>query len=382
MKVLHIIYTLGISGAEKYLKHLLPGLKQHGIEVHLITVCTKETHHLLTEFTADLNSQGVPASLIDSSKMKFIFAASEISKYCKKNNIGAIHSHLSNSDLIAVLVKKLFNKKMFLISTKHGYDERVLEVYEPGKTVAPRNFYYRVTKYLQDNIDKNIAVSKGISDLYYDFGLAAERFPVIHHGISIPEFKPEDYAAACRKAAVQLIIVGRIEQFKGHQYLIEAMAEVVKVFPDCKLLILGEGSAKAKIQEKVDRFRILANVDFLGFQPHPYSYISNSDVIILPSLFEPFGLVYIEAFALGVPVLAFDTPAGNEIIENNVTGIMVPKGSSAQLAEKMIILLQLKEERARLSQNAYNTYLEKFTTATMIENTARWYKENVMPKQA
>jgi len=376
MKILHIIYTLGISGAEKYLRHLLPGLKNYGIETHLIIICTKETHHLLTQFTAELNNDGVQTSLIDSSKIKFIFAAKEINRYCLKNNIKIIHSHLSNSDLIAVMVKKFYNPKIIIISTKHGYDENVLQVYEPGKTIAPKNFYYLVTKYLQNNIDKNIAVSKGISDLYFDFGLSSYRFPVIHHGIHIPHFDKLDYEATCRRSKVQLIIVGRIEQFKGHHFLMTAMVEIVRMFPECKLLVLGQGSAKKKLQDQIVSLGITNNVEFLGFQPHPYSFISNSDVIILPSLFEPFGLVYIEAFALKVPVVAFDTAAGNEIMQNNVTGVMVPKGDSAMLAQKIIYLLQNIGERNRIAETAYEAYEERFTTQTMIRNTAEWYKNN------
>ena len=376
MKILHLIYTLGISGAEKYLKYLLPGLKLQGVEAHLVIVCTKETHHLLLDFAEGLNSKGVPTLVIDTTKLKFIFAAKKINDYCKKNEISIIHSHLSNSDLIAVIIKKFFNSKIFLISTKHGYDENVLQIYKPGKTIPPKTLYYRVTKYLQKNIDKNIAVSKGISDLYFDFGLA-EEMPVIHHGVAIPHFEKDLFTLQCRKADMQLIIVGRIEQFKGHHFLMEAMVDVVKIFPDCKLLVVGEGSAKTRLEAQVNMLGIKNNVEFVGFQPHPYSYISNSDVIILPSLFEPFGLVYIEAFALRVPVVAFDTHAGNEIIENNVTGLMVPKGDSALLAAKIIFLLQNEKERERLSAKAYETYLEKFTTDTMVRNTAQWYKNNL-----
>lgn len=376
MKILHLIYTLGISGAEKYLKYLLPGLKLQGVETHLVIVCTKETHHLFLDFAEGLIDKGVPTLVIDTTKFKFIFAAKKINDYCKNNEISIIHSHLSNSDLIAVIIKKIFNSKIFLISTKHGYDENVLQIYEPGKTTPPKTLYYWVTKYLQKNIDKNIAVSKGISDLYFGFGLA-EKMRVIHHGVDIQPFEKDLYALQCRKSTMQLIIVGRIEQFKGHHFLMEAMVEVVKVFPDCKLLVVGEGNAKTRLEAQVNMLGIKNNVDFMGFQPHPYSYISNSDVIILPSLFEPFGLVYIEAFALRVPVVAFNTCAGNEIIENDVTGLMVPKGNSALLAEKIIYLLQHEDERKRLSEKAYETYIEKFTTDIMIRNTAQWYRGNL-----
>lgn len=377
MKILHLIYTSGISGAEKYLKHLLPGLKNQGIDCSLIIVCSRDTYPVLSKIRDEFNEVGVETSLLIYPKLSFISAAKEINKYCIKKDIKIIHSHLSNSDLIAVLVKKLFNKKITLISTKHGYQEKVLQEYEPGNLIPNKNLYYYVTKYLQKNIDKNFAVSKALANLYYDFGLTEKEFPVIHHGVTIPGFDKQEFEQKCRKAEQQLIIVGRIEQFKGHRFLMEAMVEVIKLFPFCKLLVVGEGSSRKQLETQIDFLKIKKNVEFLGFQPHPYSYISNSDVIILPSLFEPFGLVYIEAFALKIPVVAFDTAAGNEIMENNITALMVPKGNSKLLARQIIYLLQNKEESTRITSNAYEVYKDKFTTSTMIENTARWYKNNL-----
>lgn len=376
MKILHLIYTSGISGAEKYLKHLLPGLQQYGIHAHLIVVCPKKNEQL-QELASGLKEQGVPTNLIATSRPGLVLTAGKIGRYCKTNGIHVIHSHLINTDVVAFLVKAIFARRITLISTKHGYDERVLQDYDPATSKPQKTFYYRVAKYLQKSIDKNIAVSKGMADLYFNLGLSDVHFPVLHHGVNIPPFNPADYKAECRRANLQLVIVGRIVQFKGHHYLIQAMKKVVKEFPDCKLLILGDGNARKQLEAETDALNLKDNIDFLGFQPHPYSYISNSDIVILPSLFEPFGLVYIEAFALKVPVVAFDTAAGNEIMENNVTALMVEKGNSKELAEKIIYLLHHKEERQRLSEAAYTVYQEKFTTGMMIKKTAEWYRNNV-----
>ncbi len=332
----------------------------------------------LQEFVADLTLAKVPSSLIATSRFGILKAAKNINRYCKDNGIHIIHSHLINTDVVAFLVKKIFNSNIKLISTKHGYDERVLQEYDPNRPVIQKTFYYRVAKYLQGSIDHNIAVSQGISDLYFNLHLSDLRFPVLHHGVDIAPFNPLEFATQCRQASKQLVIIGRIVDFKGHHYLIKAMEEVVKKFPDCKLLILGEGSARPKLEAEVASLRLTDNIKFLGFQPNPYTFISNSDIVILPSLFEPFGLVYIEAFALKVPVVAFDTPAGNEIMTHDVSALMVEKANSGQLAEKIIYLLEHDEERSRLAEAAYDVYKEKFTTDAMIKNTALWYRNNLM----
>ena len=374
MKILHLIYTHGISGAEKYLKHLLPGLKAHGIYCDLIVVCPPDKAEILQTYCNDVNSLGITTSLIASGRLSFLFTAKKISDYCKDNKIGILHAHLLNSDLIAVLAKSVFNKKLFLISTKHGYQEKVLQQYEPDNFYQPNDLYYKVTKYTLRIIDANFAVSKGLADLYYNIKLSKTPYPYIHHGIAVETFDKAAYYQECRNADPQLIIVGRIELFKGHRFLIEALVKVKAIFPGVKLLVLGEGSEKNNCIQQVNALGLQNNVEFLGFKPHPYSYISHSDVIILPSLFEPFGLVYIEAFALKTPVVAFDTPAGNEIMQHNQTALLVKKGDSTGLSESIIELLNNAGKKNSITENAYAKYKNDFTTGVMVKNTADWYK--------
>ena len=373
MKILHLIYTEAVSGAENYVKQLLPGLKQHGIDCHLVVVSPKKTAPAFTEYCNELNGMGITTTLIIANRLSIIATAKKINTYLRKNNIKIVHSHLLNSDLIAAVLKTFFYRRLYLISSKHGYQEKVLQQYEPGMKIRLNDLYYHITKFTLRKINSNLAVSNAIAELFVNLGFSKEKYPYIHHGITIKDFDKEACKLQCRKATPQLIIVGRIELFKGHHFLLDAMPEVVKVFPSTKLLVLGEGSEKANCIKKVAELGLQNHVEFLGFQPHPYSYISHSDIIILPSLFEPFGLVYIEAFALQTPVVAFNTPAGNEIMEDDNTAFLVKKRDSNALAQKIIYLLNNKEERDKLAARAHQKYQTHFTSEVMIKNTADWY---------
>ena len=378
MKILHLIYSHAVSGAEKYLQHLLPGLSEYGIDCHLMVVSNIESAEKFGRYCDALNLKGIKATLLVANKGAIVFTARKINKYLKKNDIKIIHSHLLNSDLIACLIKILFNRKIYLISTKHGYQETVLQQYEPDRFKIPRNLYYYITKFTLKKINKNIAVSEALSDLYFNIKLTKLHFPYIHHGVKIENIIKETDGGNFKNALPQLIIVGRIEKFKGHRFLIEAMEPIVKVYPGIKLLVLGEGSEKDICIQQVRALQLQDNIEFLGYQTMPYSYISNSDVIILPSLFEPFGLVYIEALALKIPIVAFDTPAGNEILQNNETALLVKKEDSGALAEQIIYLLRNRGERDGLAQRGYAKYQDSYTTEIMIKNTAEWYFNNVI----
>lgn len=379
MKIAQLIYTNGIAGAEKYLMHLLPPLKQYEIDCHLILICSAGAQKQLSTYCERMNQAGIPATLFVTSRIGFLQTAGKINRYLKTHNIHYLHSHLLNTDVLATLVKFCFNRKILLISTKHGYQESILKKVKDVadvsliKKMASKQLYYYVTRFIVKRANYNYAVSKAIARLYYNLGLSKQEMPFIHHGITITQ--PLQTAEACtyRLAPRQLVIVGRLEEYKGHRYLLEAMPLVINKFTDCKLLVIGIGAEQKILQDLVKTLKIDEHVLFMGFQTDPYSYVKNSDVVILPSLFEPFGLVYIEAFALQTPVIAFDTAAGNEIMENNTTALLVPAADSKSLADKIIYLLENPAAARAITERAFIKYKEKFSTETMVKATASFY---------
>lgn len=382
MKILHLIYTNGIAGAEKYLSHLLTSLKEHGIECHLIIVCAPGFEIPLQNYCDELKKAGVPTTLfISNRRASLLITSYKIGKYLRENNISYIHSHLLNSDVFATLVKVFYNKSVIIISTKHGYKESILkQIPNSSNILALKNqskgkLYYYVTKFVIRHAKYNYAVSKAISKLYYDLGLTKSEMPFIHHGVSVKNGVKTNCLNTYRFSDIQLIIVGRMEEIKGHKYLIKAMPEVLIKFRDCKLVIIGEGSEMENLQHLCRELKIQNSVIFMGFNNDPYSYVNNSDVIILPSLFEPFGLVYIEAFALKTPIVAFDTPAGNEIMENETTALLVTPRDANAIAKKIIFLLDNPRIASEMADRAYRNYLENFSTARMVKDTVLFYKE-------
>ncbi len=372
MRILHLIYTNGIAGAEKYLLHLLPGLAANGIECHLVVVCSGQAKPKLKKFFGELNEHGIPVNFIESRKVAFFFAAMKVLKYLRKNKIRFIHSHLLNSDVIATIAG-YFSPNTKIISTKHGYSELILRQvpFVPNFAElipsAKKDFYYRVTKWVVKRAYSNYAVSKAISDLYFELGLSNSRMPFIHHGLDI-----DAYDSGVRKP-FSIVIIGRLEEFKGHRYLIEAIAQVKKVYPSVALTVIGEGSAKNSLEQLVKKLNLQENVTFTGFSNDPYKFVTSASIVALPSLFEPFGLVYLEAMALKRPVVAFDTAAGNEILDKE-TAMLAKPADTSSLANCIITLLKNPQYAEQLAENAYNKYKEQFTTLIMVKNTADYYK--------
>ncbi len=371
---MHLIYSEQVAGAEKYLLNLLPGLKDSGIDCRLICVTPPADQIKFIGFCDALNQKGVEAILIKGSKPGFLRVARFIHRYLRDNNIGYLHAHLFKSDLLAVMVKKFFNRKLFLISTKHGYQEKYLSKYPANNGKIDHDIYYFLSRYICRNTDQQVTISKAMSDLYYDLKLTRERMHYIYHGVSISPLGSKYDNEQPVNEEYHLVVVGRIEFIKGHQYLFKAMPAVMEKFPGIKLRIIGNGTQKESLLEQASVLGIDKNIEFLGFQEDPGPVMSSSDIIVLPSLFEPFGLVYLEALALRVPIVAFDVPACNEIVSNNETGLLVPVYDSAALAQKIIYLLENPAEKIRLAENGYLKYTSYYSTARMIKDTLAWYR--------
>lgn len=378
MKILHLIYSSGIYGAEKYLITLLPELKKYDIDCHLLFICPKKSIPSLQEYCNEMNEKGIKTTLLPtSSQMSFLLTARIIFNYLKTNNIRIVHSHLFSADLIAVLIKKIYFGKLVILSTKHGYEEAYLVQYGLGNKMIPHNMYYFISRFVNKRIDNSFSVSQSISDMYELLKHGKTKMKYIHHGISP---MPLSVKQAEVNGYPKIIIIGRLSRMKGHEYLIKALPAVIQKFPKLKLIVLGEGALKESLKKLAKSLNVHQHIEFAGFAL-PGSYIPQCEVMVLPSLFEPFGLVYIESFAAKIPVIAFDTQSANEIIEDNKTGILVEKEDIDALAHKIIYLLESPEERKRITENAYKKFQAYYNVERMAKETVEWYQSVLGPNE-
>lgn len=372
MKVLQLIYTTGLSGAEKYLIDIIPELKSHGINCDLICVGPQSKIDQLREYCAAAESKGIKTVLITSKhRIDYISIAKKINNYIKEYDIKFIHSHLFNADIIAVFVKRFFNRNIFLLSTKHGYSERYLIRYKNNLGKIPYDFYYFITKLCLKYIDLNITVSRSISDLYFKLKLTKNKMPFIHHGITIT--KSNGSIEQNITGDPKLLVVGRLEEIKGHSYLIAALPVIAEHFPAIKILFLGNGSLKAKLIQQATALGVISNIEFLGYK-NPADISPMCKAMVIPSLYESFGLIYIEAFALKIPVIAFDAPAANEIIIDEENGFLAHGYNAEALAQKIIYVLKNPEKRETVIANAYNNYISYYNTDRMISEMVELYR--------
>jgi glycosyltransferase involved in cell wall biosynthesis len=148
-------------------------------------------------------------------------------------------------------------------------------------------------------------------------------------------------------------IVGRLAHQKGHTILFDAMADVIKEFPDVILMIIGEGPERQKLEEKASALNINKNILWMGVQPQNkvFEFYAIMDIFTMPSLYEGFGLTAAEAMAAGIPVVGTKIDGLSEVIEDGVSGYLVPAGNSQALGDAVIELLNDSQKAKAIGRN-------------------------------
>ena len=188
-----------------------------------------------------------------------------------------------------------------------------------------------------------------------------------------------DYKArfGIKESDIVLGFLARLDPVKGLHFLIEALVLIKKVYPEIKLIIIGDGKDRYKneLKEMARRFNLEISVIFTGFQTDVRPFLSMLDLSILPTAeFEGSSRSILEAMASGVPVLATDIGGNAELVENGSTGIIITKPKPELIAQEAIKLLKDKERLGKMSEKALQRVFQKFDISQNIKLTEEIYE--------
>ncbi|KXX70407.1 glycosyltransferase family 4 protein [Flammeovirga sp. SJP92] len=375
MKVLFIQKVKGLAGSEKYFLELLPELKRKGIECQFLSVRLMQDGDKPLLFNRKLEELGIKVFDVKSNSDISFQLLNKIKTIIQSDNFDLVHTHLIHADFWVALIQLFFNVKIIQLSTKHGYDEKYIELHGFKGEKKIRDKYYYICKFSEKFIKKSFAVSKGLQDLFIDLTISKpDNISTIHHGFNYPAIDNRKEFIT-QKPIYQLIIVGRLIPFKGHKLLFEALSKVKNHIPNVNLFVLGSGECKESLEQLSLDLDIEENVSFIGFTEDVNEYLLKSDVMIVPSISEGFGLVFLEGMNAKLPIVAFDVSASNEIIKDNENGILVKPYDIEKLAEAIIYLFENPEKRQTYAINGYDKLISYFSLTRMVEDTISFYEK-------
>ena len=171
-----------------------------------------------------------------------------------------------------------------------------------------------------------------------------------------------------------ILSVGRLNKIKGHIYLIKALNILKIKYPNLRLLLIGDGPEKKILENKIGQLGLSKNILFLGEIRDLDIYYQLSDIFVLPSINEGFGLSVVEAMSNKLLAIATRVGGVPEIIEEGISGYMANPEDENSIAHVIDRILNLNEEEKKvIINNAYLNFKSKFSLEKMISNYESLY---------
>ena len=219
-----------------------------------------------------------------------------------------------------------------------------------------------------------------VSHVRYVFGLPNDKLVMVPNGVNTQSYEGENDAAVFRSRFALpeekiVLFVGRLVYEKGVHILINAVPQVLSQV-NAKFIIVGSGYMKEQLLNIVRSMGLEHKVLFEGFMDEPtlHKLQRCADVSVVPSLFEPFGIVALEAMAANSPIVVSDTGGLSEIVEHDVTGVKVYPNNPDSLAWGIVKVLQDAAYARYIRENAFRRVLERYDWAKIATETKRIYE--------
>jgi glycosyltransferase involved in cell wall biosynthesis len=353
--IVHVAKVAGISGSENHLLLLLPDLRARGHDVRLVMLHEGEPG--AEELAVRLERGGVPVERLRMRLPLDPLAFARVARSIRRRRPDVVHTHLVHADFHGLPAGRLARAPL-LVSTKHGFNP-----FRGGRGFAAAD---RAVARLAD---VHVAISHGLARyLAESEGFDEDAFEIVHYGI-VPGPPPTDPPAEPR-----LAVVGRLIPIKAHDVLLAALTRVREELPEATLEIAGEGPLDAELRATVTRLGLRDAVSFLGRVAPAAPVFERSAVVVVPSRGEGFGMVALEAMERGRAVVASDVGGLPEIVEDGVTGIVVPPDEPEVLAAALLGLLRDPARAAAMGAAGRDRALAAFSQGGCTDRMEELYR--------
>lgn len=293
--------------------------------------------------------------------------ASKLAEIIKSYNLDIVHAHYAVPNAMsAYLAKKICNDSAKVVTTLHGTDSYL---------VGRHPSYKQVTQFSMQQSDALTAVSEYLKER------TVTEFEISREIRVIPNFVDPQRFRKLKKDREQKIVC-HSSNFRP----IKRIPDIVKAFKiisekiDCKLVLIGNGPERPTAEEIAKSLRISESVEFLGNVKNVQDVLGKSDLFLLPSEDESFGLAALEAMSCEVPVVASNVGGLKELVSHGVDGYLVRVGDVEGLAQYSLKILQDPKLQEKFGRNARKKVLKKYTPEKIVPNYEDLYKETLKEK--
>lgn len=365
MRVVHISKVKGIAGSERHLLALLPELARQGVEVSMLVL--EDPRQPADGFSGALEESSVPVRRVAIYGHVDPSLPERLSVHLRALAPDILHTHLLHADLYGLYAAEKASIPC-AVSTRHNDN--------PFR----RNPILRwINRRTMRRAKRVIAISNALARFVSEVeGIEAGRIVTIHYGLDPLAAPHANRAAAraelgCDGSGPVVGFFGRLVRQKGVDILLRAFARVRRLFPAARLVIVGDGEERPGLEALARDLGLASVASFAGWIEDAPRLMAACDLIAMPSRWEGFGLVALEAMSAARPLAASRVSALPEIVMEGKTGLLVPPEDPDALAEAVSYLLADPARAAAMGRAGYERLVHDFSVEKMVRATLDVY---------
>ena len=378
IRVLHIITRLERGGAPAVLLEVLQRCDTSQFEHHIATGLSQAPEDDMIPFAKDTGFRVVviPSLIRDIHPFLDIYALLKLYFLIRKGRYDIVHCHTSKGGFIGRLAARLAKVRVIIYSP-HG------DIFEGYFGKIKTRFFIWLERFSARFTDKIITLTKSGIEPYIKAGIGQKsQFDYIYNGVDVERLRKRKVDRIQKRQEIGVendcflvVTAGRLVPVKGHTYLITALAQVITAIPNIRLVFLGDGELRGELLGQVKTLGLEKQVLFPGMRSDVPEIISCSDLFVLPSVNEGFGVVLLEAMAMRCPIVATNVGGVPEVVLDGETGILVPPGDPVPLARGIIQLLKDPSIALKMAECGYQRLKACFDIRETVSKTEHLYKE-------
>jgi|WetSurMetagenome_2_1015567.scaffolds.fasta_scaffold00012_133 glycosyltransferase involved in cell wall biosynthesis len=372
IRLMQITHDLAIGGLQQVVVNICKTIDRERFDISVL--CLRS----LGEFVPEIEKLGIKVMLLPQKRSGVdYFSFLKVARILRERKIDVIHTH-NTHPLIDGTLAALLSGVGTIIHTDHA------------RNFPDKKRYMLAERVMSQFIYKMVGVSQATSgDLMKYEKISPHKIITVLNGIDGSKFDITVDRQAKKKEigiTVDGPVIGlgvRLTIQKGITYLLRAMPEIIRHYPDITLVIAGEGDFEKELREIASEIGVEGNTLFIGPRLDMPEILKILDIYVLPSLWEGLPMVLLEAMASGCPIVATDVGGNSGAVVNGESGALVEPGSSDALARKIIRLLGDEALRNSYAQKGRELFMSRFTARRMTEQYEKLYcRESLTDKPA
>jgi glycosyltransferase involved in cell wall biosynthesis len=331
---------------------------------------------------AGLSMHLLPELRREASPVNDFRAFVRLSRVIRKGSYDIVHSHTSKAGILGRFAARSASRAI-TVHSPHGHIyERNARI--PGVSERPlmRSVFHAAERIALPVTDHIVALTELERRQLVELGIARrDKSSVIHNAIDVERFSSCSRSRDAIRArlgipprAPVVEITGRLAAEKGHSCLIEAVRMISRAMPAVRLLVVGDGPERPRLESQCAGLGLSANVIFLGNRADVPELLSACDVFVLASTYEGFGLVLLEAMAAGKPIVATRVGGVPEVIQDGRTGTLVPCSEPEPMAAAIMELLNDPRRAAEMASNGLEYVRRNYDLPAMADKYRDLYE--------